>query len=153
MGGYVAEPCGLQLFRQFRQRVGIASRRIGEHGEAEARGHRRRDAIRIRDEFKNRDAAARLQRAVNLRKKARAGRCVEMMQEVGHQGRVESRGKIHLERIAGQGPMAIVDVGCPRVLGRNREHVRPVHRENLRSRIPLSDSDPKQPVTSGDIQY
>ena len=143
MRRHAAESRRLQLLCELGQRVGVTGRRIGEHGEAEARRHGRRDAIRIRDEFEDGDPAAWLQCAVDLGKKTRAGRRVEMMQEIGDERCVEPGGEFHLERITGQRSMSILDLCSPRVLGGHRKHVRPIDREDFRSRITLSDRDPK----------
>src|SRR3954462_4269165 len=151
MGQKIAESRALQLLSQLRQCVRISRRGIGEHRQAEARRDRWRYAIRIGHELEHDNAAARLQRTVNLREKRGAARGVEMMKEVGDQRDIEAVRKLDFERIAGERVMSILDLRSTGILGCDREHTRPVNRDDLGSWIALGDGDAKEPVTGGDV--
>jgi len=68
--GCFTKPCVEQHAAKFAERVGVSLRGIREHGEAEARGHRRADAVLVGNELEHDDPSAWDERAVHLPQQA-----------------------------------------------------------------------------------
>src|SRR5713226_8336842 len=86
--------------------VSIAAGRSAEHHQAELRGHWRRDAVFVGNEFVGNCSSSGCKRGMDLPQQAFTGGDVEVMQEIGKQRQVVAAAVFYVERASGDRAVA-----------------------------------------------
>ena len=142
---------GQHAFQRARRKGGPGLRRR-RHGIGEHRLARRRDAILIGHEFRDRDPPARRQGGPSLAEQADTGRLVDDA-ELGISTTSSGPPKSASKRAADQGLEAVAQLRGRGVLPRHIKDIVPVQRRHLGLGELAGEGDAEQPMAGGDIQY
>src|ERR1700731_3331179 len=135
------EPRLAQHFFELGKSVSVARDGSRQHDKTEAGRVRWGDAIRVRNEFDNRNAAARPERAVNSLQKTHTGRGIEVMKEIWDEHDIVIFSEIDFESAADDRAETIAEVRGLRVFARHFQDRRPIERDQMRARIFLRERD------------